>query len=290
MKYTHQGDMMIKTNKKEDYSPETLKHLHEVQLMMLKDFIELCEKYDITYFMDGGSLLGCIRHGGFIPWDDDIDIILFREDYEKFLKYSHELSAKYDIINSDNYEYYCRLYTKLSLKETRNYDFFERNTDFIFGINIDIFVFDNIPNGKIKKNLFKIHYEIFKKFLFLYEITTCDVYLSKNKEKIGHFIRALFKLLHINNKTLKKMGSKLITKSINADSDYIFNLSTSYNFDAFNKNIFKKSKKVKFETLNVNIPLGFDEYLTQIYGNYMEIPPKDKQVNHGFEKIDFGKY
>ena len=282
--------MMIKTNEKETYSPETLKHLHEVQLMMLKDFIELCEKYDITYFMDGGSLLGCIRHEGFIPWDDDIDIILFREDYEKFLNHSSELRTKYDIINSENYESYCRLYTKLSLKGTRNYDFFERNTDFIFGINIDIFAFDNVPNGKINRKLFKIRYEIFKKILFLYEITTCDVYISKNKERIGHLIRALFKLININNKTLKKMGNKLITKSINTDSDYVFNLSSSYNFDAFNKNIFKKSKQMKFETIHVNIPSGFDEYLNQIYGNYMEIPPKDKQVNHGFEKIDFGEY
>lgn len=282
---------MIKTIEKlKDYSPDTLRHLHEVQLMILKDFIEFCEKHDIKYFMDGGSLLGCIRHDGFIPWDDDIDIILFRKDYEKFLKYSLELNEKYDIINSDNYDYYCRLYTKLSLKGTRNHDFLERNTDFIFGINIDIFVFDNIPNEKLKRKLFQIQLEFFKKILYLYEITTSDIYISKNKEKLGHLIRTLFKLTHINNEKLKMWGNKLIKKSKNIESEYVFNLSSSYKFDAFNKNIFTKIEQHKFENLYVNIPTEFDTYLSKIYDNYMEIPPKDKQINHCFEKIDFGNY
>ena len=66
------------------YDEETLKHLHDLELMILKDFIKICEENNLNYYMYAGSLLGTIRHKGFIPWDDDLDVIMFREDFEKF--------------------------------------------------------------------------------------------------------------------------------------------------------------------------------------------------------------
>ena len=69
-----------------EYDDKTLKHLQSLELMILKDFIKICEEYDLTYYMYAGSLLGAVRHNGFIPWDDDLDVIMFRDDYEKFKK------------------------------------------------------------------------------------------------------------------------------------------------------------------------------------------------------------
>ena len=69
-----------------EYDPETLKHLQDVYLMMLKDFIKVCDENQIEYFLDGGSALGAVRHQGFIPWDDDIDIILFRDEYNRLIE------------------------------------------------------------------------------------------------------------------------------------------------------------------------------------------------------------
>lgn len=277
-------------NLNKEYSPEMLKHLHDVELMMLSDFTDFCEKHDIIYFMDGGSLLGCIRHEGFIPWDDDIDIIMFRDQYEKFLKHSNELTDKYEILNSDNYEDYCRFYSKISLKGTKVDGIYDNNTDFDFGINMDVFVFDNIPKQKFKRKIFRFQRNVFNKFLWMYEVTTCDLYVSRNKERFGHLIRALYRLFHIDNKKLKRWGNKLVAKSKNLDSNYVCNLATSYRLDKFDKGIFADTKKVKFENLTVNAPIGFDDYLRIIYGDYMQLPPKEKRVCHGFDYIDFGEY
>ena len=91
-----------------DYDEDEINHIKEVELMILKDFIEICEKNDIEYYLIYGTQIGAVRHQGFIPWDDDIDVILFREDYEKFLKVMEENpNEKYTIFDS-------RYYTKNS--------------------------------------------------------------------------------------------------------------------------------------------------------------------------------
>lgn len=274
-----------------EYAPEDLKHLHDLQLMILKDFIEFCEKRDIVYFIDGGSALGCVRHQGFIPWDDDIDVILFRDQYDKFIEHRHEFDDKYDILNMEDYEYFCRLHSKISLKGTRTGEIFDRNTDYTFGINIDVFVFDDIPNSKLKRMLFTLHFKIFRKLLWFYEVTTCDIYLSKNKERIGHLIRFLFKIFNINNNTIKKLGRKLIKKSKQLNSDYVSSFSTPYGLYAFDKSIYSSYTKSKFESLEVNLMQDPDKYLRINFGDdYMELPPVEKRVNHKYDGFDFGEY
>ena len=79
-----------------DYSDETIHKLQELELMILKDFIAICEENNIEYFIYGGSALGAVRHGGFIPWDDDIDLSIMRKDYEKLIKVLPEEISKYE--------------------------------------------------------------------------------------------------------------------------------------------------------------------------------------------------
>ena len=86
-----------------EYDKNTLKHVQDVQLMILKDFIEICEKNNLEYYAYGGTIIGAIRHEGFIPWDDDIDLLMLREDYEKFLKIMDEMqSEKYEELSINN--------------------------------------------------------------------------------------------------------------------------------------------------------------------------------------------
>ena len=90
---------MKKYNTSKSYEPEVLKKLHTVQLEMLNDFIRVCDKHDLTYFVVYGTAIGAVRHQGFIPWDDDIDVAMLRRDYDKFCRiFNEELSEKYNLL------------------------------------------------------------------------------------------------------------------------------------------------------------------------------------------------
>nr|WP_303211465.1 LicD family protein [Methanobrevibacter smithii] len=275
-----------------EYDPETLKHLQDVYLMMLKDFIKVCDENQIEYYLDGGSALGAVRHQGFIPWDDDIDIILFRDEYNRLIEILEKLPQdKYELLSSENKKCYCRLYSQWNLKGTKTEEYYDMNTDFTLGISLDIFVLDNIPNDGLRKKIFSIKQTLIRKLIWSYEITNSEAYISKNKEKMGKILKIIFKIFRINFTKIKKINNNFIEKYRNENCENVCNLSTTYELVPIPKNIFHPPKKVKFEDVEVNIPNDYDKYLKIIYGdNYMEIPPKEDRYNHIYNTVDFGHY
>jgi len=275
-----------------EYDPKTLKHLQDVYLMMLKDFIKVCDENQIEYFLDGGSALGAVRHQGFIPWDDDIDIILFRDEYERLIEILEKLPQdKYELLSSKNKKCYCRLHSQWNLKGTKTEAYYDMNTDFTLGICLDIFVLDNIPNDGLRKKIFSIKQTLIRKLIWSYEITNSEAYISKNKERLGKILKIIFKILRINFTKIIKINNNFIEKYRNENCKNVCNLSTTYELVSIPKNIFHPPKKVKFEDVEVNIPNDYDKYLKIIYGdNYMEIPPKEDRYNHIYNTVDFGPY
>ena len=275
-----------------EYDPETLKHLQDVYLMMLKDFIKVCDENQIEYFLDGGSALGAVRHQGFIPWDDDIDIILFRDEYNRLIEILEKLPQdKYELLSSENKKCYCRLYSQWNLKGTKTEEYYDMNTDFTLGISLDIFVLDNIPNDGLRKKIFSIKQTVIRKLIWSYEITNSEAYISKNKERMGKILKIIFKIFRINFTKIKKINNNFIEKYRNENCKNVCNLSTTYELVSIPKNIFHPPKKVKFEDVEVNIPNDYDKYLKIIYGdNYMQIPPKEDRYNHIYNTVDFGPY
>ena len=271
-----------------EYNPKTLKHLQDVYLMMLKDFIKVCDENQIEYYLDGGSALGAVRHQGFIPWDDDIDIILFRDEYNRLIEILEKLPQdKYELLSSENKKCYCRLHSQWNLKGTKTEAYYDMNTDFTLGICLDIFVLDNIPNDGLRKKIFSIKQTLIRKLIWSYEITNSEAYISKNKERMGKILKIIFKIFRINFTKIKKINNNFIEKY----SENVCNLSTTYELVSIPKNIFHPPKKVKFEDVEVNIPNDYDKYLKIIYGdNYMEIPPKEDRYNHIYNTVDFGPY
>ena len=274
-----------------EYDDDVLTHLHNVELMILKDFIGICEKYDLEYFVAYGTALGAIRHNGFIPWDDDVDVYLFRKDYEKFLEIMRtEDNNKYVVLCGENYDDYYSPFAKLSLKGTKFGTFWAANSNFDVGINIDIFPLDNVPNNRFKKYFFIKKSCFLHNFFFLFRVICNDKYVSKNKERIGRCIKYLFKLLHIKPSLFRKSQRKLALKYVNEDCEHVMDLGAFKIKHSLPKIWFKHGKKVKFESIEVIIPEDYKNYLKMEYGEYMVLPPKNKRINHPPEFIDFGEY
>lgn len=272
-----------------DYDDETLGHLHDVYEMMLKDFNDICDENDIEYFCAYGTALGAIRHNGFIPWDDDVDILMTYDEFVKFFKVMSN-NKKYELYCLENKDDYCYLFAKLTLKQTKLIDKFHMNNKGTYdGIFFDIFILSNAPDNKLKFKLYALEKWIINRTLWIENVTSNDIYVSRNKEIMGRFIRFFFKLFRINKKNLKKISKNFLKKYEGRNCESFCDLAAPYKLKCIPKSIMSPSKKIKFESIEVNVPNDHDAYLKIIYGDYMKLPPENERRNHSLE-IDFGPY
>lgn len=275
--------------KSKRYDDETLKHLQKVQLMMLKDFIKICEENDITYFVIGGSLLGAIRHNGFIPWDDDIDVIMFRSDFEKLDKIMGEKpNEKYHLFNVLNEETYHYTFARFNLKNTILEEWWAKQVDYTVNIFIDIFIIDKIPDNKIKRFIQRGRCLILNQSV-MYSLIKFENE-SKIKQVIQRTIHYFLKIIPISPMTLKKRCVKAYTKYENTECKQYCDFPSVHFMPIYEKKDFFPLEQVKFEDIYVNVPNDYDKILTRLYGNYMELPPEDKRFRPAPEKLDFGEY
>ena len=182
--------------KSKRYDDDTLKHLQKVQMMIFKDFIKICEENNITYFIYGGSLLGTIRHRGFIPWDDDIDVIMFRKDFDKLNEIMKtKLDEKYDFFNVLNEESYFYTFGRLTLKGTLFEEWWADQVNYTPNIFIDIFILDNVPDNKFKR-FFHMQTSFLLNQLTMYSYIKYDNF-SKLKKIIQQTAHYLLKIIPI---------------------------------------------------------------------------------------------
>lgn len=274
-----------------EYDDETLKHLQQVELSILKDFISICEENNLTYFMYAGSLLGTVRHNGFIPWDDDLDVVMFREDYEKLKEIIiSSNSDKYRLLTNETEEDYFYFFSKLMINGT----VFEENwidqVNFRIGINIDIFVFDDLSNNGLKR-----YYQLKKAFLYNRLMVSSKIRLYDLPfipKVISHSMYHILNLFNMGPNTINKKCLKFLKKYGDKDSGLVFDISaTAEEYPLiFEKNDFKEIEKFKFEDIEVNVPKNYDKILKNMYGDYMQLPPKEKRYNHPIDDLDFGDY
>ncbi|MBR4448271.1 phosphorylcholine transferase LicD [Methanobrevibacter sp.] len=277
---------MIKSKR---YDEETLEHLHQVELKILKYFIEVCEENNLTYFLYAGSLLGAIRHEGFIPWDDDIDVIMFREDFEKLNKiFEKEIDERYRFFNVLNEETYHYTWGRLTLKNTLFKEWWANQVDYTPNIFIDIFILDNVPSNKFKK--FAHKWTSFSLNL----LTTYSILKytksSKIKQVIQKIIHYTLKILHISPSYIKKKCVNSFTKYQNEDCVEVCDFPSENLMQMSFKTDWLPLKRAKFEGMEVNIPNNYDKILRMDFNNYMELPPEESRFNPAPEEIDFGEY
>ena len=264
---------------------DNLERVQELSLMILKDFVNFCDDYNINYVVAYGTTLGAIRHHGFIPWDDDIDLMMLREDYNKFLDLFNKFNnEKYELFTMENTENLYKLFAKISLKGTKTYAFWHNNADFSMGLCIDIFILDDVPKNKFKKKIFLKRRALHRRLGDTLEVLKSDMYISKNKEILGRSLKKIFNIFHINQNFLINQNKRL--RKEKKDASEVCDLAYPW---VYPKSIFENSIKVKFEDIQVKVPNDYEGYLKNVYGDYMELPPENERIVHT-SKIDFGPY
>lgn len=271
------------------YDDETLKHLQKIELMILKDFIRLCEMNNIDYSLYGGSNLGAVRHNGFIPWDDDIDVIVLQKDYEKLIKVIEQnLNEKYEFISMNHNSDYFLFFSKIMLKNTEFEEWWSEQANYKQGIFIDIFILHDVSNNKIKR-----FYQVKMARLYSKLFTICQIKLKHHPPLVkflSNSIHTILKILKISPNFFKKRGWALLSKYKNENCELVCDITTLNHPQIYKKSDFFPTIKHEFEGMMVNIPNNSDSILKQIYGDYMQLPPEDKRYNHTPENINFGKY
>ena len=253
------------------------------QFELLKELDRICKKNNIKYFLCGGTLLGAVRHKGFIPWDDDVDIEMLREDFEKFKKVcKKDLNKKYFYQDIETDKYYGNLFAKLRINNTKYVERITKNTKAHNGIYLDIFPIDNYDDID-KPNIKKV---IILRMLLLLKnkyIIDANTFVKKI-ELLCLKIMSLF----FTKKCIINKINKLVRNNTNKDSEKVIDyFDVLFDRLVYQRKWYTKQKEYEFEGRKFTGTYYYDEYLTHLYGDYMKIPPKEDRVTHDIVEIEY---
>lgn len=254
-------------------SSQEISKLQKVQLEILKEFKRVCCNNDIHFYLGYGTCLGAVRHQGFIPWDDDIDILMIIDDYKKLESLaSHAFGNEYFLQNNQTDPNYGLPIFRLRKNTTTLIEKEDLNRDIHHGVYIDIYPLYNAPKVKTDQKILKYKALLYR--LFLYNEP------PKNKGRI---------LTSISNSVLRITPNFLKIRTVSKIKNELFNLpstglfTTYYGNDAsiiYDSKIFGNPKDIDFEDDIYPIPNDSELFLSKVYGDYMKLPPKHKRVMH----------
>lgn len=249
---------------------------------ILKDIKRVCDKLHIQYYLDSGTLLGAIRHNGFIPWDDDIDIAMPRPDYERFIReYNKFCSKKYKLVCLENEIRYCYPFAKVYDTSTKLY---EHNRNIAgLGLSVDIFTIDAFPNSEGEQE------EFYKKVLDTFKSYSevawfvFDKY-SFNPRSIKKNINLFFSRLFLQRYRAKKVLKNV--KTYNWDTSDFAGIGVCIYYHPQKRYLPKDCwlpSEHFFENEMFPIPKGYDKILKSYYGDDYMIPPPEEKRNSSHE-------
>lgn len=261
-----------------------LEHLQQVILMIAKDVDSLCRRHNITYFLLGGSAIGAIRHKGFIPWDDDLDIVMDNKNYEKFITVCREELDKEKYYVQEAYIDWPLGFTKIKLKGT----LFQEPGQYVnkeneCGIFLDVFKLENAPSKPLSQrwqyfcSKYLLCYCLLERGWYDASITKRLMMAAAYPVKIG-FVRRFLK------KQVEKWNKK--------ETDYRMFWTGRYRYknSFYPKVFFDEAIYVPFEDTMLPISKMYDQLLGQIFGDYMTPPPVKEQIGLHLQGVHFGKY
>lgn len=252
-------------------------NLRKAQLKMLDILIEfdkICRKNNIEYWLDSGTLLGAVRHGGFIPWDDDMDICVMRKDYKKLRKVlQKELPNNLVFVdwkNEKNFFDHCgRIKDNSTCVNNINYAFQDNK-----GVYLDILIVEEVPSMKVKMFVEKYYGRVFRQLHHFGKV----IYKSKLKQYLVYLLALLLSPIAYGSVFLLRIYAKFFS-----GEKLGFVYAISFPSKRFRSEIFP-CVEIEFEGHKFLAPNNFDSYLTHIYGDYMKIPKlEDRQITHEIE-------
>ena len=278
------------------YDTETLKHLQRVELMILKDFVDTCEANNIRYFGFGGTAIGALRHKGFIPWDDDIDVCLPAEDFNKLLDiYDKEWSEKYSIMNTERDINYPFPTTRIMLKGTQFCEEALAPLPLDLGIFLDVYCFDNVSDDEkeYQKQAFDAWFWSHMRILVDVPrpVILADGIKGKLLKAAVTMGRRVCKLLHLSTQKMYEREQEARNRFAHVKTKRIAYLHDTDRFvNTYPVDEVFPVDKLDFDGIQVAFPNQNDKFLRMLYGDYMQMPPVEKRKNHYPARLDFGPY
>lgn len=290
------SELSHKTHFLRELSEEESKALKLEILNIYKDVAKLCDKHGLTYMMSGGTCLGAIRHQGFIPWDDDLDIMMPRKDYDQLiiLLEKGELDEKYEFTYPNAKKDANTVFLKIFKKGTKDVELATANTPFPKGVYIDVFAIDSVPKSRLGKRIKGFLANILQYIAMARLRTQYPSPLLKEFVSLDPKLKRRYTIkVIVGHLTAFAPHSKWIywfEKLVASDKeDREWGIPTGrkyYNGEIFDKKVFVPVKKALFENEEVNVPNDTHRYLENLYKNYMELPPVDKRERHFVCELD----
>lgn len=268
-----------------------INQLRRVVLYIAKEVKRICEENDLRYTLIGGSLIGAVRHKGFIPWDDDFDIVMPRQDYEKFLEICKtQLSPQFSVLNWNTNPNFMMGFSKILLNGTKAVEEVHQNKEYPCQIYIDIFPFDHIPDEiRLRKKQERITY-YYKKLLLCKQNGNQYYKRFQGGKRFIYVCLFLLSNFYNRNNLIKKYKEEMY--KYDGDKLCYTSIAGSYGYsrEIINHSLLENFIQLPFEDTTFSVMHDYDVYLKQVFGDYMELPPIEKRVNHSFICVDFGKY
>jgi lipopolysaccharide cholinephosphotransferase len=252
---------------------EDIQELRQIQMGILDEVHRFCEQHGLRYFLSSGTLIGAVRHKGYIPWDDDIDIYMPRQDYEQFLTFFSDTKGIYRAVNPQTEPHYYYTFakvvdmrTKMVEKETEGYE---------IGVYMDIFPVDYVTDDLQERE------RIFKQKKLLYKIRRCKI--SNNNPLYSKLAYFIYKHWPLSVHQTEQRIRRLIV--LDTPTQTVCNMTEAGPSikGCFPAEDIATAVDIEFEGRMYKTMVGYKDYLQRTYGNYMTLPPVEQRVTHHFE-------
>jgi lipopolysaccharide cholinephosphotransferase len=254
-----------------------LKEMQKIELDILKKFADYCDRYNLRYYLYAGTLLGAVRHHGFIPWDDDIDVVMPRPDYEKFyaLSQKDKIASHLDVMDYKLSDTCICPFVKIVDNRTSGHE--ENLPDsFETGVWIDVFPLDGLPDGKKQQTR---HIEKLQKLIKLLDLCTRKYVPCCNPLRCLKRYFIFKRYSKIDYKKVDRQLEQLATKYDYNNSTYIGAVVFGGGaHDIIIKEGFETALKLDFERYKFCVPGTYQQYLSNLFGDYMTPPPENQRV------------